>query len=114
MGRFNNGSVFGLGEEMEHRTIVAKEPCQCLLIPRFWLMDKPQNRGNMWHRLRMWLDLSVPSRQKTFEDFLATNRWREYRREVVEDVLRQDPQPRTNTTTVLDVPLICRIMEGSK
>lgn len=75
-------------------------------------MDKRQNVGNEWHRMRMWLNLSVPNRQKIYNDFIATNAWREFRREVVDDVMRRSTQVRTNSTRLFDVPIISRINDG--
>lgn len=95
---------------MEHRTIYAKNTVQCLLIPRYWLMLKAQNVGNMWQRMRMYLNLAVPSRRKIFEDFQSTNRWKKYKRGVIEDLHRELNVK--NSTTLMDVPIMCRIDEG--
>lgn len=50
VGEFNPGSVFGLGEEMIDRAIVAKNVVHCLEIPRYLLFQKTQNLGNIWQR----------------------------------------------------------------
>lgn len=50
VGSFSCGSVFGLGENMQHRTIVARNHVQCLLIPRHWIFQKQQNPANIWIR----------------------------------------------------------------
>lgn len=51
IGEFSCGSIFGLGEHMDDRAIVAKHTqVQCLLIPRYWLFEKEQNAGNIWQR----------------------------------------------------------------
>lgn len=51
IGTFSCGSVFGLGEQMDDRIILAKNTgAQCLLIPRYWLFQKEQNMGNVWQR----------------------------------------------------------------
>lgn len=51
IGEYGCGSMFGLGEHMDDRTIVAKQTeVQCLLIPQYWLFEKKQNAGNIWHR----------------------------------------------------------------
>lgn len=44
------GSIFGLGETITDRAIVAKNVVQCLEIPRFWLLQRSQNVGNIWQR----------------------------------------------------------------
>lgn len=51
IGQFSVGSVFGLGEHMDDRAIIAKNTqVQCLLIPHYWLFEKKQNAGNIWQR----------------------------------------------------------------
>lgn len=46
------GSIFAIGENMEQRSIVAKNIVQCLEIPTFWLLERPQNIGNIWQRYK--------------------------------------------------------------
>lgn len=58
----------------------------------------------------MYLNSSVPSRRKIFDDYNSTNNWREYKRQLIKEF--HDLYPRANTTTLLDVPIICRIDEG--
>lgn len=50
VGTFHRHSIFGIGEEMEDRAIYAKNHVKCLLIPRYWLLLKDQNMGNVWQR----------------------------------------------------------------
>lgn len=51
IGEFSCGSMFGLGEHMDDRAIVAKHTqVQCLLIPHYWLFGKKQSTGNIWQR----------------------------------------------------------------
>jgi hypothetical protein len=110
VGTYSSGSVFGLGERIEHRTIVARNVVQCLLIPRYWLFQKPQNKGNIWQRIKLYLDSSIPSREKLYNEFLANLEWMKYRRQLVDDFVGKHPQ--TNTTRYFDVPVICRIEAG--
>lgn len=59
IGTFGCGSIFGLGEQMDDRIIAAGDKgVQCLLIPRYWLMQKKQNSGNIWQRLSFHLSFS--------------------------------------------------------
>lgn len=52
IGTFGCGSIFGVGEQMDDRMITAGDKgVQCLLIPRYWLLQKKQNSGNIWQRL---------------------------------------------------------------
>lgn len=50
IGQYNVGCVFGLGEQMEDRVILAKTSVECLLIPRYWLFQGEQNLGNIWQK----------------------------------------------------------------
>lgn len=50
IGHYKTGCVFGLGEQMEDRVIMAKTRVQCLLIPRYWLLQHEQNIGNIWQK----------------------------------------------------------------
>lgn len=58
----------------------------------------------------MYLDSSIPSRQKIYKDFLSNNNWKKYKKNIIEDFVRQHPV--FNATTILDVPIICRVEEG--
>jgi hypothetical protein len=106
LGSYSAGSFFGLGETMEHRTIVALDTVQCLMVPRYWLVQKEQNIGNIWERNRIFLERTVPSREKVFKQYLQTQKWIRYKRQVIESLL---PEHRNkNSTTIFDVPVICR------
>ncbi|XP_050099244.1 uncharacterized protein LOC126579736 [Anopheles aquasalis] len=109
LATYSRGSVFGIGEHMVDRLVFARSRVQCLLIPRYWLLEKQQNRGNVWHRIRIFLEQRQPSRDRLFRHFLLELRWHRYRRQLVDDHVavhapRHLPQLR-------DVPLVCRIEE---
>ncbi|XP_049547597.1 uncharacterized protein LOC125958327 [Anopheles darlingi] len=109
LATYSRGSVFGIGEHMVDRVVFARSRVQCLLIPRYWLLEKQQNRGNVWHRIRIFLEQRQPSRDRLFRHFLFELRWHRYRRQLVDDHVtvhapRHLPQLR-------DVPLVCRIEE---
>ncbi|XP_053667911.1 uncharacterized protein LOC128718297 [Anopheles marshallii] len=89
VGTLGCGAVFGLGERYHHRTIVARTRTQCLLIPRCWLFLKPQNIGNTWQRLRMYLDWTIPGRDELFRQFLRDNAWLEYRRWLIGETAKR-------------------------
>lgn len=61
-------------------------------------------------RTKMYLDSSIPSRQKIYKDFLSNNNWKKYKKYIIEDFVQQHPV--FNATTILDVPIICRVEEG--
>ncbi|XP_058063462.1 uncharacterized protein LOC131213440 [Anopheles bellator] len=107
VGTLRSGAVFGIGERFQHRRVVARTRTQCLLIPRRWLLLKHQNIGNTWHRLRMYLDESIPSRHELFQRFLRNRAWERYRRRLV----REAPK-RPSHTRPADVPVMCRIAQS--
>ncbi|EDW25293.1 GL26512 [Drosophila persimilis] len=67
VGSLTFGAIFGLGEKMEHRVIMARTVVQCLVLPRFWLLEEELNPGNIWQRRRFYLECSAPSRKKIRE-----------------------------------------------
>uniref|UniRef100_A0A182IQE8 Cyclic nucleotide-binding domain-containing protein n=1 Tax=Anopheles atroparvus TaxID=41427 RepID=A0A182IQE8_ANOAO len=110
VGTFSCGAAFGLGETMQHRMVVARTRVQCLAIPRDWLFERRQNVGNTWQRVRMQLDMTVPSRGRLFEMFVREHRWRRYRKALVQEFVRRNP--RKNPTRLADVPIMCRMEQG--
>ncbi|XP_039497328.1 uncharacterized protein LOC120455320 isoform X1 [Drosophila santomea] len=111
VGSLTYGSVFGLGEKMEHRVIMARTVVQCLLLPRFWLLEEEQNPGNIWHRRRFYFECNVPSRQDLFTNFLKTRQWNKFRRDYIESLLNREEKG--NITKEEDIPIMCRIVETS-
>ncbi|XP_050075293.1 uncharacterized protein LOC126562754 [Anopheles maculipalpis] len=108
VGTLRCGAVFGLGERHHHRTIVARTRTQCLLIPRCWLFLKPQNIGNTWQRLCMYLDWTVPGRDELFRGFLREKAWFDYRRGLIGETTK-----RPSGTVLADVPVMCRILQAT-
>lgn len=58
----------------------------------------------------MYLNSSIPSRKKMFDDFVCTNKWQSFKTNLIEEIYRQHPT--TNPTVISDVPIICRIDAG--
>ncbi|TMW48074.1 hypothetical protein DOY81_006847 [Sarcophaga bullata] len=111
VGSLTFGGIFGLGEKLEHRVIMARTTVQCLMIPRFWLLEKDQNPGNIWQRRRFYLESTIPSRQTLFNDFLNTRQWQKFKTNLIQSHL--NPDSISNPTHVQDIPIICRIVEAS-
>uniref|UniRef100_A0A1B0FQQ6 Cyclic nucleotide-binding domain-containing protein n=1 Tax=Glossina morsitans morsitans TaxID=37546 RepID=A0A1B0FQQ6_GLOMM len=111
VGSLTCGGIFGLGEKLEHRVIMARTTVQCLLMPRFWLLEKSQNPGNVWQRRRFYLDSTIPSRQSLFTDFLSTCQWQKFKSRIIKQCI--DSNSFSNPTKIQDVPIICRIVEAS-
>ncbi|XP_062701163.1 uncharacterized protein LOC109432946 [Aedes albopictus] len=110
VGTYSCGSVFGLGERMQDRSIVARNHVQCMLIPRYWLFMKHQNTGNVWQRIKMYLDQAIPSREQLFKKFLDDINWMVYRKRVVSDVIQR--RGRQINTRLADVPIVCRVEQS--
>lgn len=108
IGQYGKGAIFGLGEELQDRIIIAKSEVQCLLLPRYWLFKKEQNLGNIWSRTRMFLDKGLPSREQLFNEFLINRKWRSYRQQLIEET----PKRSVHKTTRRNIPLMCRIENG--
>lgn len=111
VGTYKTGAIFGLGEEMNHRTVVAKRLTECLLLPRYWLMQKEQNIGNVWSRTKIYLNLTLPSREATFEEFLRKRRWKRFKKDRMIEYLEQKSDHQI-TARLQDVPNLCRIENG--
>lgn len=108
VGSYFVGGVFGIGEEMENRMIIARNVVQCLMIPRFWLFQKAQNIGNVWQRIKLFLNSSVPSQQQLFEKYLANQKWKKYKKKTIDDIKKQYGITASETQEY-NIPVICRI-----
>ncbi|KAH8235106.1 hypothetical protein KR032_008799 [Drosophila birchii] len=111
VGSLSYGSIFGLGEKMEHRVIMARTVVQCLLLPRYWLLNEEQNPGNIWHRRRFYFECNVPSRQDLFTNFLKTRKWNKFRHDYIQSLL--DDKTTAHVSKEEDIPIMCRIVETS-
>lgn len=108
VGSLTYGGIFGLGENIIHRVIMARTVVQCLLLPRYWLMAEEQNPGHIWQRRRFYLEGSIPSREELFSNFLKTRRWEKFKHDFVQSTLNPNS---VNSTHPEDIPIICRIVE---
>lgn len=108
VGKLSEGAVFGLGEEMIDRAIVAKSSgAQCLMIPRYWLLIKRQNHGNIWNRIKIYLNQTIPSRQIVFNEYVKVRKWKKHKEKMIKEIM--ESKPKIVSTTIDDVPLMCRI-----
>ncbi|XP_017855997.1 PREDICTED: uncharacterized protein LOC108608895 [Drosophila arizonae] len=108
VGSLTFGGIFGLGETMRHRVIMARSTVQCLLLPRFFLLDNDQNPGNIWQRRLFYLECIIPSRDDLFDNFLKTLKWKKFKIDFIKNLT-------TNTTNIAkddDIPVLCRIEGG--
>lgn len=108
VGTFRVGAVFGISEDIENRVIVAKTTVQCLCIPRQWLFQKSQNTGNVWHRIKLFLNSSIPSQEKLFREYLMNQKWKKYKNKTIHEIIQQY-KIREPETKYHNIPVICRI-----
>lgn len=108
VGSYNCGGVFGIGEDIENRIIIARNVVQCLLVPRHWLFQKAQNIGNVWQRIKLFLNSSIPSQQKLFENYLANQKWKIYKKKTIDEIKKQNGITAADTQ-FYNIPVICRI-----
>ncbi|XP_043491458.1 cAMP-dependent protein kinase regulatory subunit-like [Polistes fuscatus] len=105
---FYRGACFGIGEKMHNRRIVSVTPVRCFLIPRYWLME--HNQANIWHRVRLFMDSKFLSRKELFKEFINSRKWIQYKRKLVNDIIKKGRRSR-NCATIYDVPYSIRITE---
>lgn len=104
------GGLFGVGEKCDYRVVMARTTVQCLLLPSYWLMEEEQNPGNMWQRMRFYLDRCLPSRESLFQDYINTRKWGQFQKECVEPFTHSI----TNPTKIEDIPIVIRIVESKE
>ncbi|XP_037732501.1 uncharacterized protein LOC119563258 isoform X2 [Drosophila subpulchrella] len=111
VGTITFGGIFGLGEKMEHRVVMARSTVQCLILPRFFLLEKKQNPGNIWERRLLYMECMIPSREALFAHYLKSCEWKKFKN----DFIRETLKPSDNDCThVDDIPIICKIVESSE
>lgn len=76
---------FNIGEAFHHRNVIAKTKVQCLLIPRFWLVQK--QKDNVWNYIKHFLDSHIPTTKQIFDDFLKQKKWEAYKQRLVADIV---------------------------
>lgn len=111
VGSLAVGGVFGIGEEMVNRVIIARNIVQCLLIPRHWLFQKAQNIGNVWQRIKLFLNSSVPSELQLFENYVSNQKWKRYKKKTIDEIKRQHGIIAASTQ-YYNIPVICRIEDS--
>ncbi|XP_011301105.1 uncharacterized protein [Fopius arisanus] len=105
---FQRGACFGLGEEMRNRRIVSMTPVRCLLVPRYWLFE--HNRGNIWERVKLFMNMKYPSKDQLFNKFVTDRRWIKYKKNMMTHIIKRGRNI-YNRTTIHDVPYSIRIDE---
>lgn len=108
VGTFSCGGVFGVGEDIENRVIIAKTSVQCLMIPRHWLFQKAQNIGNVWQRIKLFNNSLIPSQHKLFVQYLDDQKWKKFKKKTIGQV-KNELGISASDTRYYNIPVICRI-----
>ncbi|KAK5644898.1 hypothetical protein RI129_006198 [Pyrocoelia pectoralis] len=103
----NATACFAIGEDFENRRVVAMSNVECLLIPRYWLKQK--NVGNIWNRVKQYLNSHIPSTSQIQEEFLKQRKWRQHKKETVDALLAKKQS--ADHALLCDVPLFIRLNE---
>ncbi|XP_034486169.1 uncharacterized protein LOC117790733 [Drosophila innubila] len=109
VGSLTFGGIFGLGEKTHHRVIMARDTVQCLMLPRFFLLDPNLNPGNIWQRRLFYLNCIIPTREMLFNDFLRNLKWKKFKSDYLNENLKSIAN---DIATIDDIPILCRIEEG--
>lgn len=62
--------------------------------------------------MKIFLNSSIPSQDKLFNDFLNNLKWKRYKKKVINQILAVSKQ-NINDTQPYNIPVICRIEEGN-
>lgn len=103
---FSKLACFNVGESLNNRIIVALEDCECLLLPRYFLMEKSMIT---FKTIEQFLSHHIPSRNKIFQRFLAEKRWTKHKQQLVNSILGTKKPSTYNT--IHNVPYSIRLSE---
>lgn len=95
---------------MDDRSVVARDAVQCLLIPRYWLLQKRQNVNNVWSRIRIFIEKRQLSREQLFEWYLKELRWRQFRKQLRDNLVAVHATK--HSTAADDAPTLSRIEDS--
>ncbi|KAB0799839.1 hypothetical protein PPYR_07719 [Photinus pyralis] len=103
----NETACFSIGENFVNRRVVAVTNVECLLIPRYWLMQR--NIGNIWNRVKQYLNSHIPSANEVHQEFLKGRKWCHHEKETIDALLAKKQS--VNHASMWDVPLFIRMNE---
>lgn len=103
----NETACFSIDEDFINRRVVAVTKVECLLVPRYWLMQR--NVGNIWNRIKQYLNSHIPSVNEVQKEFLKGRKWCHYKRETIDDLLAKKQS--VDHASMWDVPLFIRMNE---
>ena len=83
--------------------MVASDRVEVLLFPRILFARYGQSK--LLERMREELDTALPSTEEAFRRFTRDERWKAYKKQVVDEVICK---PSSNHAKLSDVPLVYR------
>ncbi|XP_068904993.1 uncharacterized protein [Tenebrio molitor] len=102
---FNRLACFNVGESLKNRIIVSAGESECLLLPRYFLMDKSMIT---FKAIEQFLTRHIPSTEMVFKNFLEDQRWAMYKQELVQEILSKTA---FTNNTIHNVPYTIRLSE---
>ncbi|RZC37239.1 cNMP binding domain containing protein [Asbolus verrucosus] len=103
---FNKLACFNVGENLKNRVIVAGTNTECLLLPRYFLLEKSLIT---FKTIEHFLSHHIPSTEKIFNNFLEEKKWNIYKAELVNDILSHKKAFTNNS--IHNVPYKIRLQE---
>jgi CRP-like cAMP-binding protein len=85
------GEIFGIGEGTSYTSIITEQAVKCLAINRRALSKNDKVRSVIW--LQHYLTSLNPSKDAIFDKYIVQCQWTEYKKQVLEDVIKKDSLP---------------------
>ncbi|CAH1791879.1 unnamed protein product [Owenia fusiformis] len=100
IAELKQGNYFGVGEDLTDTYILAKGRVDCLMVPR--LIFTKLGKSRLIESLRTSLTEILPKNIEIFDKYINGQRWRCYKEDVVNEVVKRRSIP--NKTKMTDVP----------
>ncbi|KAL0272810.1 UNVERIFIED_CONTAM: hypothetical protein PYX00_005644 [Menopon gallinae] len=105
IGFVNKGCCLGLGERWQNRFLVSVTEVTCLIIPLQFLLQ--HNPNNIWRRIKLFLNIYLPSEEKVLSDYFINKKWNEDKRKLISSKNVKCP------TKMSDVPKSIRLNDSN-
>ncbi|RZB89863.1 cNMP binding domain containing protein [Asbolus verrucosus] len=103
---FRKMACFNVGESLKNRIIVSAAKTECLLLPRYFLMEKAMLT---FRSIEHFLTHNIPNTATIFAKFLEDRKWNEYKHKLVDEILSQKKKSTNNN--IHNVPYMIRLCE---
>lgn len=106
------GHIFNVGESFSHRRVIALKRTECITIPREWLLRR--NQDNRFQKQRIYLETVIPNdTARVFRQYCQEQKWKDYKKSLIDDILQRLKGGRKLVTTIHDVPYHYRMENGT-